>query len=216
MTLSEEINRMIQTALENAEFTSANPVHINRLIQINAIENPDLESLIQTEGPLDTPEGVKGKSTGALDSISKEKADEILKAAGVDPGQLLALTRGQGIGALAGRGAGALGFAGPAGIALMVATLLPQLMEEVVKELQKPGGFMDKRVKIEAEKELFAGLDRQTRQKTRIGDRQVIIQQVEGFRTDDGTLSTNTSDLIRENAGRVRDIGLFDRAAGVR
>ena len=50
MTLSEQINRMIQTALESADFTSANPTHINHLIQINAIDNPDLEDELKDAG----------------------------------------------------------------------------------------------------------------------------------------------------------------------
>ena len=72
-----------------------------------------------------------------------------------------------------------------------------------------------KRVKIDARNELLAGLDRQTRQNTRIGDRQVVIQQFQGFRSFDGYGSVNTSRLIRENANRVLDIGLLDRAGGV-
>ena len=78
-----------------------------------------------------------------------------------------------------------------------------------------PGGPFDKRVKIFAREEAFAMLDRQTRQNTRIGDREVIIQQFQGFRNYEGFASTSTGELIRENADRVLDIGLFERAQGI-
>jgi len=55
MTLSETINRMMETILESAEFTSANPTHINRLIQINTLENPDLEKEIEEKVKEITP-----------------------------------------------------------------------------------------------------------------------------------------------------------------
>ena len=57
-------------------------------------------------------------------------------------------------------------------------------------------------------------LDRQTRQNIRIGDQRVIIQQLQGFRANNGYLSTNTLELVRSNADKVADIGLFDRAEG--
>ena len=38
---------MIGRSLESAEFTSANPTHINTLIQINEIDNPDIESEVR-------------------------------------------------------------------------------------------------------------------------------------------------------------------------
>jgi len=45
--ISELINGMIQKILESAEWTSANPTHINTLIQVNAVENPDFEDEIK-------------------------------------------------------------------------------------------------------------------------------------------------------------------------
>jgi len=105
-------------------------------------------------------------------------------------------------------------FGASLGPAAFIAAI-PQLLPIIVEELTRPGGLLDKRVRIDASEEAFAEIDRQTRQNTRIGDRQVIIQQVQGFRANDGFLSTNTSDLIRDNADRVIDIGLFDRAQGL-
>lgn len=119
--------------------------------------------------------------------------------------------RGGGMMSLVSRGAS---FAG-ATAALTVPLMIQPVTEGVIDELQRPGGFMDKRVKIDSRNEAFAELDRQTRQNTRIGDRQVIIQRFEGFRNFEGTMHSNTSKMIRENADRVLDIGLFDRAQGV-
>jgi len=149
----------------------------------------------------------------ALLSMSKEDAQGILSKVGISPQNttnLLKMTGGAGI---IGLGLGAAGRLLPPVVAVLFVT---QMIPLIIKELQRPGGFMDKRVKIDAREEAFAGLERQTRQNTRIGDRQVIIQQFEGFRNFEGFASTNTSRLIRENADRVLDIGLFDRAQGVR
>jgi len=110
-----------------------------------------------------------------------------------------------------GRIGGIAGLGAPIGVGLMLATVV----QAVIKELQRPGGLLDKRVKIDARNETLAELSRQTRQNTRIGDRQVIIQQFQGFRNYDGYASTNTRDLIRDNADRVLNIGLLDKAQGV-
>jgi len=246
-TISELINQMLLEALESAEWTSANPTHINTLIQVNAVSNPDFESKIRQllkefpdkeDNKFQTPKEEKtdfgditklnkqpvDKKDAGLDDISKklsgmskDDAMGIFKKAGLDPKNLpglLALSSGKGgLGLLTSVG-GAAGLApllGPVALGLAI----QPLTEAIIKELQRPGGFLDKRVKIDARNESFAELDRQTRQNTRIGDRQVIIQQFEGFRNFDGFASTNTSSLIRENADRVLDIGLFDRAQGI-
>jgi len=128
-----------------------------------------------------------------------------------DIGVALSASRGGNIQALLSRFAGFAGIAAP----LATAMLIQPITEKVIDELQRPGGILDKRVKIDSRNEAFAELDRQTRQNTRIGDRQVIIQQFDGFRNFEGHASTNTSRLIRENADRVLDIGLFERAQGI-
>jgi len=126
-------------------------------------------------------------------------------------GTALAASRGGNIAGLASRAASLAGIAAP----VAVAFLIQPVTEQVIAELQRPGGFFDKRVKIDSREEAFSVLDRQTRQNTRIGDRQVIIQQFDGFRNFEGVASTNTSRLIRENADRVLDINLFQRAEGL-
>ncbi len=212
MTLSDEINRMIQTALESLEITSANPTHINTVIQVNQLENPDLETILSNA--LGAQTGQSSESiTKSLAKLSKEDAVGILGKAGIAPQNIPNLlklsTSGVGLGG-AGIGTFARVFP-PAAVAFMVAQMIPA----IIQELSRPGGIFDKRVKIDARNEAFATLDRQTRQNTRIGDRQVIIQQFEGFRNFEGYASTSTGELIAKNADRVLDIGLFERAQGM-
>jgi hypothetical protein len=171
MTLTEErVNEMIRHALEFSVITSAG----GDSPKTNKVVGIDLAA------PQETADGGLGSAGGVAG----------FKGSDVSLG--LAATRGD-IGGLIGRAGASLGPAAALAIA-------PQLIPLVIKELERPGGFLDKRVRIEAQEEAFAELDRQTRQNTRIGDRQVII---------------HTSDLIRTNADRVLDIGLFDRAQGV-
>lgn len=194
------IIRILQTVLQSSTWTSAggkNPTD-NFIKELRGIENPDAaadESIA---------EGISGEAGEGLGSIGTGGVSDI--------GTALAAARGGNLGALTSRAAGLAGIASP----VAVAFLIQPVTEQVIAELQRPGGFFDKRVRINAQEEAFAELDRQTRQNTRIGDRQVIIQQFDGFRNFDGIASTNTSRLIRENADRVLDIGLFDRAGGVR
>lgn len=223
---SELINDMIKVVLEDAEWTSAggDSPKINTLRTINAIDNPDFEVEIKNlikENSVDS----KQKPTQELKpqqldvtKLSEKDIGGMLGKVGINPQDIIKSGL-QGGGSLTGLGLAGLGKLGtlassvfpPALVAIMVVQLLP----EIIKGLQRPGGFLDKRVKIDARNEAFAELDRQTRQNTRIGDRQVIIQQFEGFRNFEGFASTNTSRMIRENADRVLNIGLFDRAQGV-
>ena len=234
MALADEIQKMILSALESMEVTSANPTHINTLIQVNNIDLPDLEQFLKKDDddkaiqkPLsekDTDERTLtdaiGKQTKSLDMKVKklDGSKQFLDKAGISgkniPG-ILGATGGKGLlGGTAGISRLAA-FAGPVAAPVAIALMVEPVTKAIIKELQRPGGFLDKRVKIEARKEAFAGLDRQTRQNTKIGDRQVIIQQFEGFRNYEGFASTNTSRLVREGGTRTADIGLFDRAEGV-
>lgn len=185
----EKINSMIDFAGKNMVIISPRFTDY-RVAEILNFEQPD--------GTSETEEAGDGGIGGA-------------KLGTGDIGAAFSASRGGNIPALLSR------FAGFAGIAAPVASvfLIQPITEKVIDELQRPGGILDKRVKIDARNEAFAELDRQTRQNTRIGDRQVIIQQFDGFRNFEGHASTNTSRLIRENADRVLDIGLFDRAQGV-
>jgi len=211
MPLVDEINQMIRTILESSTWTSAggaNPVE-NFIKEIRGFTNPDLESMIQGQVPTSQAPADISKS---ISKLSKEDATGILSKAGISPQNttnLLKMTGGQGI--LSG-GLGTITRLLPPAAIVLIAT---QMIPVIIKELQRPGGFLDKRVKIDSRNEAFAVLDRQTRQNTRIGDRQVIIQQFEGFRNFDGYASTSTGELISQNADRVLDIGLFDRAQGI-
>jgi len=199
MTLSDEINEMIKFAMLNMKITSAagtSPL-INRVLDIDNLQERDLEAFLSAQ------EGDGAQVAGI------PPGHPSLKPKVGDVGLGLNLMKGQGL-------QGLLARAGATGIPqISMAILITQLIPIIVKELQRAGGFLDKRVKIVAQDELFAGLDRQTRQNIRIGDQQIIIQQLQGFRADNGFLSSNTLDLVQKNADRVTDIGLFDRAQGM-
>jgi len=198
MTLSDEINEMIRTALLSLRVTSAGGTSplINTVIDIGDMMERDLEQFL-------------GESSQGSQVAGVKAGDPSLKPKTGDVGLGLNILKGQGGSALFGR----LGATGIPQIALAIA--ITQLLPLIVKELQRSGGLLDKRVKIIAQEESIAQLDRQTRQNIRIGDQQIIIQQLQGFRASDGFLSTNTLDLVRTNADRVTDIGLFDRAEGM-
>ena len=216
MTLADEINEMIRTILESSTWTSAGggyPVD-NFIKDLRGFTTPELEGMIQGQAPISqTPADISKN----ISKLSKEDAAGVLSKAGLNPKNLPALTAlSSGRGGLQlltslGGAAGLTALLGPIAIGLAV----QPVTEAVIKELQRPGGFLDKRVKIDSRNEAFAVLDRQTRQNTRIGDRQVTIQQFEGFRNFDGYASTSTGELISENADRVLDVRLFDRAQGI-
>lgn len=219
MTLADEINKMIEAQLKGAIIISPRFTDY-RVADVLVQETPDLEQLLKSENDkTDFTESLnleltrKGK-TPVKQTPTKEEVQDMLSKVGIDPSNLanlLSMTSGKGGLGLMGRIGGIAGLGAPIGVGLM----LPTVVQAVIKELQRPGGLLDKRVKIDARNETLAELSRQTRQNTRIGDRQVIIQQFQGFRNYDGYASTNTRDLIRDNADRVLNIGLLDKAQGV-
>ena len=222
--ISELVNQQITKMLESAEWTSASPVHVNTLLQINEIENPDFETEIRKlmkeeidhkeQLDKDAPKELTDPKTIDFGKMEEKDIGGMLGKVGIDPAQtanLLKMTGGQGGIGMMGKFGALAGLSAPFAISMMV----QPITEAVINELQRPGGFMDKRVKIIAEEEAFAMLDRQTRQNTRIGDRRVIIQQFEGFRAGTGFASTDASRMIRENADRVLNAGLLDRAEGI-
>lgn len=189
MTLTvEKVNEMIKYALDRSIITSSG----GDSPKTNKVVGIDLLTLDVTE----VGEGVGGQG---------DKIDTKVKPS--DASLALAASRGDLTG-LIGRFGASLGPAA-------VLAAIPGLIPSIVNELQRPGGFLDKRVRIDAKEESVAEIDRQTRQNTRIGDRVVRISQLQGFRANEGYSSTNTLALIRENADRVTDIGLFDRASGL-
>ena len=236
MTLAETINQMIETAVRSLKITSASPGFTNTVTSVDELDTPDLEDEIKTiVGSDDEQDGFakRGAQKQQIERLDVEKTvptanDEIkvgailaspkftptkqfstsvFKSVGLNPANLVNLIKNP-----VGFGQGLIGrFVLPivgVGIGIQIAKMVWEWMIG-------PGGPLDIRVKIIARDEAFAMLDRQTRQNTRIGDRQVIIQTFQGFRNFEGYGSTSTGELIRQNADRVLDIGLFDRAQGV-
>lgn len=201
--------------IESLQISSASPGHINEVLQID--DSIDLDSELEQQDEDKKQDKIlpgtndEKKIKSVLDNPSfipsKNFSGKIFKTVGINPQQLIGAMKNP-----TGFGFGLLGRVGApiAGIAI-VSAIAKQVWEWMIG----PGGPLDIRVKIIAKNEAFAMIDRQTRQNTRIGDRQVIIQQFQGFRNFGGFASTSTGELIRQNADRVLDIGLFDRAQGL-
>jgi hypothetical protein len=221
MALSDEINRMIVDILQASTWTSAGETRVQNFVsEARGLSNPDLEAMIadamKTSTVGQTSTSKTGSTRNMLASLSKEDAQGILGKAGINPKNIPNLLKMTTSGAgMAGAGLGLASSLGSVFPPIIITMLIAQMIPAIIKELQRPGGIFDKRVKIDARNEAFSVLDRQTRQNTRIGDRQVIIQQFDGFRNFDGYASTSTGELIAKNADRVLDIGLFDRAQGM-
>ena len=167
-------------------------------------EDKQLEKTLPTRNDEIKVNAVLARSTF---TPTKEFSTKIFTSVGIKPAQLVNILKNP-----FGFGRGLIGrFVLPiAGVAIGI-----EIAKMAWEWMTGPGGPFDKRVKIIAKNEAFAMLDRQTRQNTRIGDREVIIQTFQGFRNFGGFASTSTGELIRQNADRVLDIGLFDRAQDV-
>ncbi len=141
MTITETINRMIRTALEGVEITSANPTHINTVIQLNQVETPDLEDEIKEaieEGTIkgnkdfnDTKKKVKQFDMGNAGDIQRMTTEQYgnVKSMARDPVQFV-------FGALAKKIPKIAKGGFIAGIIILVAE---EVTKFIVSDLQKPG-----------------------------------------------------------------------------
>ncbi len=184
MTLSEQINRMIQTVLESADFTSANPTHINHLIQINAIDNPDLEdelkdiiddtSIKGNKEVKDNIKKVKKFDAGNVGEIQRMTTEQFsnIKTLVNDPVQLV-------FGALAKKIPKVVKGGVIAGIIFVVAEEVTKL---IIEELQKPGRPFDIRLKRKIEDEIIIFRRREEKAKLLRGFSRMIITTMPGLR----------------------------------
>jgi hypothetical protein len=193
--ISEIINGMISKVLESAEWTSANPTHVNRLIQINAIENPDFESEIkeiikeETKNVIDKPDDEKIKQKKQLEGVTKEldildkgHVGEVhrftseqfgnVKALASDPTQFLMQTFLK-------------KFAKGAGV-IALALLIFEAVKWVISELLKPGRWLDIRFRRDIEKEILAFRSREEKQRLQQGFGNVIVTTMPRLRGGEG------------------------------
>ena len=195
MTLAQEINRMIRTALESLEITSAGGAspNINTVIQVNQEDNPDLEALIR-EGSLDT-ESAKQRFTSSQFGNLKEFVS--------NPAQFMIQTVFR-------------KFAKGAGI-FALALIIFEAVKWIISELLKPGRFLDLRFKRDINQEIIAFRQREDQQRLKQGFSNIIITTTPRLRGGQGQF-VNTLDLA---AGRgkfpdnIGQSGILLEAAGV-
>lgn len=203
MTLTDEVKRMIQSALENMEVTSASPNKTNRLIQVNNIETPDLDAF------------VSGGSDDEAIKNTKRTDNVIKKVEGWDKGKVGELNRftSTQMGNLRGfvdnpvqfimasvfrklaKGAGIIAFA----------LIIFEAVKWIISELLKPGRLLDLRFKRVIGEELIAFRQREDQQKIKQGFTGIIITTQPRLRG--GAAQTqNTFNLVR--TGEIKDLNI--------
>lgn len=212
--LSDTINQMIQKILESAEWTSASPGHINTLIQVNAIESPDLEKDIREL----TGSGKKGKA-GIVDddesnqviknvkSDIKKTKDQLKGVMSGNIGDINNFTSEQfgNITKMARDPTGFISgvfikkFAKGVGV-LILAQIIFEAVKVVIGELLKPGRALDRRFKRIIERERLQFRLREDQQKLKQGFSNIIITTGPRLRGGQGQF-VNTLDIV---AGRRR------------
>lgn len=232
--ISELINDMIQKMLESAEWTSANPTHINTLIQVNALENPDFEEEISAlikeeqsdtqtkkELPAQSQDAIKREkrvdltvkkfnafnkgNVGAIQRLTSEQFGNVRQLA-TNPVQFMMGTVFRKLA----KGVGVIGLA----------LILMEVVKFIISELLKPGRLLDRRFKRDIEREIFAFRSREEKQKLRQGFNNIIITTIGGLRGGAGQIYSTRGDIA--NNGSVSNInvgmiqpGTTDLSSGV-
>jgi len=189
--ISNKINEMINRILESAEWTSANPTHINTLIQVNAIENPDFESDIKNLVK-DSPQGkeftkMKKGHVGELNRMTSQQFGNIRELATNPAGFII----GTFIRKFA-KGVGVIAFA----------LIIFEAVKWIIGELLKPGRFLDLRFKRDINKEIIAFRKREDQQKIKQGFSNIIITTIGGLRPTSGNQITNTLNIVNGRGGQ--------------
>jgi len=202
-SLSELINGMIRTMIEDAQYTSASPGHTNYVQAINAEENPDLEAEIN-KLLAGNDKTNKSKSFGKTDDEAKDKIQEkavtsLTKKVGLfdkgNMGEIQSMTSAQfgNVRSLAtnpvqfmmgtvfkklAKGAGIIGLA----------LIIMEAVKFIINELLKPGRMLDRRFKRDIEREIFAFRSREEKQKLRQGFSNIIVTSIGGLRGGAGQI----------------------------
>jgi len=172
MTLTDAVKRMIESALESMEVTSANPAHINKLIQVNSMELPDPDSEIVGGETTDIKDKKRtNEAVKKLEAFDKGKIGEINRFTSSQMGNLRSfVTDPTGFMIKAvfkkfAKGVGVLAFA----------LIIFEAVKFIISELLKPGRLLDIRFKRDINKELIAFRRREDQQKLKQGFSNIII-----------------------------------------
>ena len=189
--LADIVNQMIGRSLESAEFTSANPTHINTLIQINEIDNPDIESevrkivreetqggksiksgndstdeafnTLQVKQTLDNTKKLKRLDKGNIGDIHRMTSNQYgnIRELANNPASFMMNTMFRKLA----KGAGIIGFA----------LLIFEAVKWIISELMKPGRMLDIRFKRDINNEIIAFRQREEQQKIKQRFSSIII-----------------------------------------
>jgi len=193
---SNKVNEMIQRILESAEWTSANPTHINTLIQINAVENPDFENDIK-KLMKSSPDGkeftkMKKGNVGEITRMTSAQFGNIRELA-VNPAGFIIQTFIR-------------KFAKGVGI-IALALIIFEAVKWIISELLKPGRFLDLRFKRDINKEIIAFRKREDQQKIKQGFSNIIISSMPRLRPTNGNQITNTLNMAAGRQSFPENIG---------
>jgi len=188
--ISDAINKKIQTAIESLEITSANPTHINTVIQINQIDNADIDALVAEGG-----QGVDAKREKKINLTIKkvEKFDkgnigEINRLASNSFSNIMQFARNP---------AGFIfkafirKFARGVGV-IALAVIIFEAVKVVIGELLKPGRLLDIRFKRDIRNEIIAFRKREDQQKLKQGFSSIIITSAPRLRGEQGAQAFNS------------------------
>jgi hypothetical protein len=206
---------MILSALESMEVTSANPTHINKLIQVNNIDIQDLDATLKAEIERVVKEISQGegsiKDTKALQT-EKSKAIKLERDVNKSRKKLIKLDEGN-VGELTRFSSNQMGnlkafasnptgfimgnmmrkFAKGAGV-LLLAALIMEAVKFIMDEFTKPGRLLDRRFKRVASDEILAFRRREEKQRIKQGFARVIITSSARLRGGAG----QTYDTLRQ------------------
>ena len=209
--ISDKINGMVQTILGSAEFTSANPTFINKLLQVNAIDSPDFEQDIK-----DLVEELSENNSVTVGNVDDETKKEKQTIKDVthkvksfekgNLGQINALTSSQmgNIRQIATDPTGFIiqtfmkKFAKGIGV-IALAIIIMEAVKWIISELLKPGRMLDIRFKRDVSKEIMSFRRREEQQKLKQGFSNLIITTTSSLRGGQGQV-LNTLSLVRNNA----------------
>ena len=204
--ISEIINSMIARVLESAEWTSADPTHINTLIQINAEDNPDFETEIKQlvrEGGDDIPSEAETQIKTQVKE-TKTIQDKLKAIDDSNLGEVQQFTSQQfgNIRQLANNPTGFIiqtfmkKFAKGVGV-IAFALIIFEAVKWIIAELLKPGRMLDIRFKRDINKEIIAFRRREDQQKLRQGFSSIIITTTSSLRGGQGKI-VNTLNMVGE------------------
>jgi len=183
-SLTEEVKRMIQSALESMEVTSANPVHTNTLKQVNSIDTPDLDAIVnessqtpdlevkQDKQLKDTILTVETFKKGNVGAIGKMGADQFsnIKQLATNPFSFMVGTMLRKLKSGAG--------------VLFITAIAVEVAKFLILELFKPGRIFDQRFRERIDEQVIKFLDRKEQQELRQGFKTIITTTIGGLRGD--------------------------------